>query len=641
MSVTLGGRRLRRFDINRLLDRGAGLVLPLDAAAPLAAASTLPLPGLGDIKTVIEGIASLLQTSPFERSRCSALAFKVRSLSSMVDDMEELELDYIEDVTNELLAIKQDFSIALAPRSSSLRRADEMIEALELLNMRTDTIIKMIEAKLKLETAISNKYKAYGEIKTHEVSEQVLVPFERRSCPCGDIIEYQDTNSRGGVIESRFTGHVGNIPVLYTRYSAVRASDAEKVFAGIPHWPQKLPHDFRPDKMERARIDWHERYMHPNLARIFGVTPGIRLKGVVLTTGRLEWDEFWRCVASPRAATQCIKDLMAIPKTITLESRDPLSLPIRLYPETARVDLDGHITFTLTDIQEARCTLTLPGSWMLGSEASWLSSAVAVCGAAISQDRYKLLSNFLTELAPITSGITELRVLKLAETTKAPPRSLGHAQYKAASTPSFTIWPGDVGTWTHVSKYDTLYSVNQHAQWVVHPHGPNLEYMSRQNKWETKSMSICHGFAAIVPPRSNDLYQQWDWERRAKFWRSYVSGSSNQDIQDLCTCTTVGYLISVEEYGVGANNRFVYYHRRPFARSNPRDFWGYMSLSSDPENRNSDLERNGWVLKHSILVDDWGYRYRRLLRDSMAAVPGSFTSIEQDEGLDWLFDDNE
>ncbi|QRV84390.1 hypothetical protein RhiJN_12406 [Ceratobasidium sp. AG-Ba] len=74
-------------------------LLPLDAAAPLAAASTLPLPGLGDIKTVIEGIASLLQTSPFERSRCSTLAFKVRSLSSMVDDIQELELDYVEEVT--------------------------------------------------------------------------------------------------------------------------------------------------------------------------------------------------------------------------------------------------------------------------------------------------------------------------------------------------------------------------------------------------------------------------------------------------------------------------------------------------------------------------------------------------------------
>lgn len=92
--------------------------------------------------------------------------------------------------------------------------------------------------------------------------------------------------------------------------------------------------------------------------------------------------------------------------------------------------------------------------------------------------------------------------------------------------------------------------------------------------------------------------------------------------------------ISYKQPGIKA---LLYFHQSFVSRSSPRDYWGFFSASPDPCAKSTGLEDLGWTTQYSIYYetmcvgDDWGRKYQRALRASLAAMPGGYPGayIEQ------------
>ncbi|QRV98458.1 hypothetical protein RhiJN_26477 [Ceratobasidium sp. AG-Ba] len=565
--------------------------------APVAAASTPPLPGLADIKSAVKSICSRLQSSPFERSRCSALAFKMRFISGIIDDMESLELDCTHDISKEILDIERDIDTALASKPSTFRRADYVLEALDRLEKRAESVVNLIQAKLQVRTSIMANYRQAGDIhpsismwfltldqlgvvEAHEITDQVIVPFERHIWYSKYAIESRETVLRGNVTESRRIGRVNGVPVVYTRYSAARASDAEK--------------------LAKARLDWHRRCLHLNVASILGVTTGTRLDGVILATGDLTLEEFWRRVDSPRAVAECIKGILTIPSWVLLEPDDRYGRHRLLYMEMAQVDMNGHITSTLTDNPEHQQFLYPPNYWRAGAKYEWVSLALSICTDATYGGGYGWVSNFLDGMARLTPGPTELNTLRLAATTGALP-AYKNIWWLEEYSPPVAILSGDVS-------FIVFMEGQSQSEWLLEPLRLTPEATSSGSNWTTQALPYSPRTMAFIVIDDKTDYQRLSWKARAQFWEQTLSGVPTPNLESLSVCTGISYSIHIRSKGEAIDaiphpSRRVtalYHHRRPLARSNPRDYWGYLSFSSNPEDRDSDLERNGWILKHDM-----------------------------------------
>ncbi|KAG8689102.1 hypothetical protein FRC08_011120 [Ceratobasidium sp. 394] len=130
--------------------------------------------------------------------------------------------------------------------------------------------------------------------------------------------------------------------------------------------------------------------------------------------------------------------------------------------------------------------------------------------------------------------------------------------------------------------------------------------------------------------------------------------------------------IRVEERGSSLNNNKIYFHRCPSARctrgtwgvswvtrrlllltstsytsplprlhrSNLQAYWGYISSNIDPTAQEDNLENKGWRLHYTLeirihrFVDDWGYKYKQLLKRSIKSIPGSFPGVETEDSSD-------
>ncbi|QRV98457.1 hypothetical protein RhiJN_26476 [Ceratobasidium sp. AG-Ba] len=623
MSKSTRGNRHRQ--PNQLLGR----LIRVVTLAPVAAASTTALPGLADIKLAIKTISSRLQSSAFERSRCSALAFKMRLISGMIDEMELLELDCVHDISMEILDIERDIDTALTSKPWTFRRADHVLDALDHLEQRANSVVALVQMKLQLRSSITADYKQLEVVKSHEITDQVIVPFERLVRYPRYMVEHRETLSRGNVAESRRFGLVNGAPVIYIRYSAARASDAEK--------------------LAKARIDWHRRCLHLNVASVLGVTTGTRLDGVILATGGLTLKEFWRRADSPRAVAECIKGILTIPSGVSLEPGDRYRRRAWLYMEMAHVDMNGHITFTLTDNQEHQEFLSPLEYIYTGTKYEWVNLALITCSNAKYGDGYDSVSNFLNGMARLTASLTELSTLRLVETTGVP------APHKQAwctqrSAPPVAVLPGDVGRFNHdfELKADIMdmvelssFSGGSKTEWLLEPSRLRPAATSFGSDWTTQVLPCSPSAASFEVFHDEMDYRQLSWKARAQFWEQTLRVVSKSNLESLGVCTHILYRIRIiHKGGAIITMRYpfhrvtmLYHHRRPLARSNPRDYWGYLSFSSNPEDRDSDLERNGWILQHKV--------YRRMLKRGMDKMPGGFPSNEPQDDLDWLFDDGD
>jgi hypothetical protein len=53
----------------------------------------------------------------------------------------------------------------------------------------------------------------------------------------------------------------------------------------------------------------------------------------------------------------------------------------------------------------------------------------------------------------------------------------------------------------------------------------------------------------------------------------------------------------------------LYFHRNRFSRSNPREFWGFLSINPDPCAPGTGSDRLGWTCRYSVYVDLWTLVY--------------------------------
>lgn len=108
-----------------------------------------------------------------------------------------------------------------------------------------------------------------------------------------------------------------------------------------------------------------------------------------------------------------------------------------------------------------------------------------------------------------------------------------------------------------------------------------------------------------------------DWEALVRHWHRQATQNSEIRFEDiyLCECHSLelktkslssfqgGRLflaIRIKRQGDLKNGARVYYHRNRVAYSNPDQFWGYLSTSSDPHDINENLVSKGWEVSYSL-----------------------------------------
>ncbi|KAG8723452.1 hypothetical protein FRC09_003298 [Ceratobasidium sp. 395] len=196
-------------------------------------------------------------------------------------------------------------------------------------------------------------------------------------------------------------------------------------------------------------------------------------------------------------------------------------------------------------------------------------------------------------------------------------------RWEGTSLPPFTLLVGQVG----------VIQKSLSGNWLSLCPSPTLT-VTKDVKPEfidlTASIARVNGW--LTPVVWQDVVKQWT--------RRPTPLTEQVELESISLCRWICSIIYVERKIDLSDHNRVYYHRCPAARSDPRSFWGYFSTSKDPQAWSNNLENKGWKLRYRIntymwkIVDDWGYKYRKLLAEGLRSMPGSFPTEAVETDLD-------
>ncbi|KAG9074321.1 hypothetical protein FS749_014137 [Ceratobasidium sp. UAMH 11750] len=261
----------------------------------------------------------------------------------------------------------------------------------------------------------------------------------------------------------------------------------------------------------------------------------------------------------------------------------------------------------------------------------------------------KARSNFLDLMARCPGPFTELKVLEVADEANVLPISI-LLRSDGSQPPSFTLQPGDIGTYADDHRPGGF-------QW--YPIKSQIVADQDSSEWEVRVQVVTHvtseyyfpvaiigadGWYTLKLPHDysyvswySSLHEPIDWKSLVARWAGIVNKTQ---LESLCLCHAASTLIQVNQRGSLPDNNNFYFHRCPTARSDPQAFWGYFSSNIDPTAREDNLENKGWIFEYDLravvykFVDGWGYKYKQLLKQSIKSMPGSFPGVETEDSSD-------
>ncbi|KAG8721210.1 hypothetical protein FRC09_008260 [Ceratobasidium sp. 395] len=232
---------------------------------------------------------------------------------------------------------------------------------------------------------------------------------------------------------------------------------------------------------------------------------------------------------------------------------------------------------------------------------------------------------------------------------QVPPLSTSDGWARCTSPPPFTDLPGQVGVYQEswpgewlslcsdisITDLPTLYfSEDGGSERVI-----VTPLIVEPDGWLTYELPS--GFVSIVSWESRLPFNPVVWQDIVEQWTRRPGPLSEQvELESISLCYYVDFWIDVKRETDLLDHDHVYYHRCPVACTDPRSFWGYLSTNKDPQAWNDNLENMGWKLRYGVemhmwkLVDDWGYKYRKLLAESLRSMPGSFPTEAAETDLD-------
>ncbi|KAG8729515.1 hypothetical protein FRC12_020913 [Ceratobasidium sp. 428] len=249
--------------------------------------------------------------------------------------------------------------------------------------------------------------------------------------------------------------------------------------------------------------------------------------------------------------------------------------------------------------------------------------------------------DILNQLLQTTGPMTMLKLYRTLHKMQLQPATI-REHWLDVSLPALTVLAGDVGIYLESPTSNWLNicgdtSVNDMPGLNVRERG-GLERFT-----VTTPITGSDGWLMYEMPFSSVNSVSWSsemnfspevWQNIVRQWTHPLRLPQEQvDLETISLCNYVFCLIEVTNRETTLPDSVqIYYHRSPVAQSDPRSFWGYFSTSRDPQARDGSLEDLGWTLRYWVsidiwrIVDDWGYKHRKLLAESLRNMPGSFAT---------------
>ncbi|KAF8599857.1 hypothetical protein BDV93DRAFT_291875 [Ceratobasidium sp. AG-I] len=238
--------------------------------------NVIPLPGVGEIESVVKGLINAVQIAGCEGAQCDSLAKRLDGLASVADSCKELE--GFTEMLNQIQDIKSRFELNLKRklRISTMLRARDRLRAYDNLSHELDILIEKTQFKLSTNMLTGSRAQSsrrlieqnFDTIRECDISfDDTEFPSWTR--PSGWLVRTGEkvTYLPDPVITHYRFGRLGMLRVTYVSFS----THADYAAA---------------ERRTEEELRQLSRMRHPNVAMIAGVTKGYDgLNGFVVAAG--------------------------------------------------------------------------------------------------------------------------------------------------------------------------------------------------------------------------------------------------------------------------------------------------------------------------------------------------------------------
>ncbi|KAF8594754.1 hypothetical protein BDV93DRAFT_529122, partial [Ceratobasidium sp. AG-I] len=496
-----------------------------------------PLPGVGELESIVKGLINLAKTAGYEKQEVKLLSGRLTGLSSIASAGRNC--DAVTQLSSRLSDIKTRFEGELTRKSRSLiLKAEERRRAIDMLHRELDHLIE--------ETQVDSWFKPIDacdlvfddtESPTWVVQPRVLV-YE-----AGEVTLRPST-----LVTNCRLGRLGKLRIAYTTF----ASQSNHLEA-VERAEEVLKH------LSHAQ--------HPNVAVIVGITKGYDgPSGFVATMEGVPIRKlFEKSVAGGVLAR--------------LGGVDPFS---QWYGAGVTVAPNGHVTALPSS--DPTWTDTITYRWATDCVITMTLRIYCQAVEFYHRGHYvrtQRIPRFLERLTSLgRAHVTELQLLKISADSKLDPLQSSHYWYDTTAPP-FVLLAGDLVCAAETKRGKEVWEVVDECSDSNDEKRAFSDYAcSSLCNWEKLPSSHPHYLTWVTNCPHQSVRGHYHGSEKTIQWEhimrraSKVSKQLDIELDGISYVLRLGLLVSADRFPMSRSNDRLYYHRNPFSRSSPRDFWG-------------------------------------------------------------------
>ncbi|KAG9103454.1 hypothetical protein FRC06_010651 [Ceratobasidium sp. 370] len=600
-----------------------------------------PLPGISEVGEVMKSLIGSMKTQGYDNEQLTLLMERVEGLLSIAEDFDDSRHPELADMARQLNGAKETFETESKRQwQSGILGAEQRQIMLDHITCKIDGIMEATSLRIQLRRAEArpNPIDNFLVVGAYEITGQTVLYKGTHRCESAlqrvaRFGRLGDSECGSPTTSITRRGWLGKVPVTYKTYSS-RSGDAAT-------------------KVAEEELKYLSRCLHPNVATVIGVTKGYSgPNGYVVTAGGMLIRQFASNVDSGATFVKCIRGILEV---VDLDLMNALGVTCTrpwMHNFHVTVQPDGHpIVFPILDNEEDTSNSVDLYRNLIFEAFDTPTNPAAQLAADACSGSYRVRSisqvhKFLDSLAALDwKTFTPLEVARLAAACEMAPAESLHALdgYSGSMFPFFLNdrgieYGGDcdsLGIQWDPAEGQCAPTIMMHR---ADGNGNSITKMPRVNAAEgAQWVSV-----PLVNSQWNGVY--WGYLDRNPIFYKQASQARmalrkrGLKPNDVSYCHRMAYQLIFES--TGGVSESLYLHRNLSSWSDPHGFWDFLSTSADPRSDTARLKRKDQVVDYTIiakiirLTDMWDYKYKQMMKLSLASVPGSYPSSRAEDSTD-------
>ncbi|KAG8717517.1 hypothetical protein FRC09_014148 [Ceratobasidium sp. 395] len=393
-------------------------------------AANVPLPGFAELGDMMKELVEDWKTADHKNNELVWLTTRLEDLCSVIIEFDMAEYPDVFDAWRKFNELKDSLAEGFKCRLSlGIHSAEQKQRLLDGLNHEIDRVVEMTLLRLALGQAQSSKHNPienFQVIYAHEITDQI--PVYSTVClngpiPASEKISWPLAPDRPVVTSSTRRARLGKASVMYKTFNS--RSDS-----GLAA------------KVAEVELKHLSRCLHPNVAKIVGVTKGYDgLNGYVVAEDGIPLDQFLFRVNSGAALVKLIRGID------DLRANTMNKFMYYFNSDHITVKRDGQLTvFPVISSGEGGC-FTVPYFSLSEDDRAALNPAIREFLAIYyrMKDCRELIDKFHDSVMTLGwKPLTELEMARLAAKHQMLPDSCAR-YWQGPNVPPYTANVGDIG----------------------------------------------------------------------------------------------------------------------------------------------------------------------------------------------------